>query len=279
VSLEFLDAKGNLVRRYATTDKPELSEQDWKTLAIPAYWVRMPRMLSAAAGMHRWVWDLRYPPPESLQRGYPISAVPHDTPRLPQGPSVLPGVHTVKLTAGGRSYTAPLTVKMDPRVKSSSAALQQKFEIETGLASMLTRSTEAVRQARSVEAQIEKLARDASGPMRETLEAAGKKIKAVLAAGRSGEPAPGEITLSRMNSQVSGLYGDLDSADTVPTVAQASAMDQIRSNFSSAMARWSVLAATEIAALNRELNRSNLPQIRLDEKPAREDDDEDQDLE
>jgi hypothetical protein len=28
---------------------------------------------------------------------------------------VLPGIYTVKLTVGGKSYTQPLKVKMDPR--------------------------------------------------------------------------------------------------------------------------------------------------------------------
>jgi len=262
VTLEILDAKGNLVRRYSSTDKPELTEDDLKALAIPPYWVRMPRILPASAGMHRWVWDLRYAPPESLRHEFPISAIPHDTPRLPLGPSVLPGTYTVKLTANGTTYTAPLTVKMDPRVKTAAAFLEQQFEMETQLASMLTRGTEAIRQTRAVQEQIEKLLRETSGSMHDSLEAVGKKIEA--------------IELTRVNRQVSALYGDVDSADAAPTAAQIAAMAVIRADFSGTEARWRALRSTEIPALNRELNSAKLREIHIDQKlPPSEDDDQD----
>jgi len=107
VSLEILDAGGQLIRRYSSEDRPP--SVDPNTLNIPAFWRRTPEPLSAMAGMHRWVWDLRPTPTGGGRRG--------------GGPvrggelRVLPGTYTVKLTAGGKSYTQPLIVKMDPRVK------------------------------------------------------------------------------------------------------------------------------------------------------------------
>ena len=83
--------------------------------------------------MHRWVWDLRYPSPTSSTHEYPIAAVPHDTPRYPVGPLVVPGKYTVRLTADGRSYGAPLTIKMDPRVKTSLVGLQKQLDLEMQL--------------------------------------------------------------------------------------------------------------------------------------------------
>jgi hypothetical protein len=65
--------------------------------------------------MHRFVWDLRYTPPDALRHDYPMTATYHDTPREPRGPIALPGEYTVKLTVDGKSLTQPLTVKMDPR--------------------------------------------------------------------------------------------------------------------------------------------------------------------
>ena len=277
VTLEILDAKGKLVRRYTSTDKPDLAEEDLKTLAIPLYWVRKPRVLPATAGMHRWIWDLHYAPPESLRREFPISAVPHDTPRLPLGPSALPGLYTVKLTVNGNSYTAPLTVKMDPRVKTGQAGLEQQFAAESELASLLTRSTEAVHEARSVSEQIEKLSRDAGESVRQSLTALDKSLKAVLGSG--GAPAPKEPTLAQVNGQVSGLYGDVAGVDAAPTAAQLTAVTTARANSSSALARWNALKKTEIPALNRELHRAGLAEIRLNEKPAQEQEEEDQDLE
>ena len=59
VTLEIFDAKDQLVRRYASDDKPQ--KVDENTLTIPSYWIRPPQILSAKAGSHRFIWDLRYP--------------------------------------------------------------------------------------------------------------------------------------------------------------------------------------------------------------------------
>src|SRR3954467_11264849 len=99
--------------RSGREDKPEATREEMEKQLIPMYWLRMPRVLPATGGMHRWVWDLRYTTPTATRYEYPISAVPHNTPRTPQGPLALPGTYTVRLTAGGKTMTAPLTVKMD----------------------------------------------------------------------------------------------------------------------------------------------------------------------
>src|SRR5262249_5210296 len=117
VVLEITDQSGKLVRRFSSADKPDPPNE--KEINVPMYWVRMLRTLSAEPGMHRWVWDLHYPEPKSLDREYPISAIYHDTPRIPLGPAVLPGTYMIKLTVGGKTFSQPLTIKMDPRVKAS----------------------------------------------------------------------------------------------------------------------------------------------------------------
>ncbi len=134
VTLEILDAHGQLVRKFSSADKPDVTEAELKKQLIPLYWLRPFRSLSADAGMHRWVWDLHYPAPDSTRHDYPISAIPGDTPRYPLGPTALPGSYTARLTANGKSYTANFTVKMDPRVKTSAAGLDRKFQLETRLA-------------------------------------------------------------------------------------------------------------------------------------------------
>ena len=157
VTLEILDGSGKLVRRFSSEDKPELSAEELQKQLIPIYWVRPAKSLSADAGMHRWVWDLRYPAPVSTSHEYPISAVPGNTPRGPFGPLALPGQFSVRLTVNGASYTAPFTVKMDPRVKIAQSGLAQMFQAQTRLADIYSRSTTALLQARSAREQLEKL--------------------------------------------------------------------------------------------------------------------------
>ncbi len=118
VTLEVSDASGRLVRRFASTDRPEPPGPE---LDVPTFWLRPFQPLSTAAGMHRFIWDLHAAPTPGRggQRGGdepPISAIYHDTP-LSQGEWMPPGSYTVKLTVGGQTYAQTLVVKPDPREK------------------------------------------------------------------------------------------------------------------------------------------------------------------
>ncbi|MGH9763359.1 MAG: glycoside hydrolase, partial [Blastocatellia bacterium] len=113
VTLEILSPAGDVIRRYSSDDKPVAIDPD--KIDIPASWLHAPEPLQASAGMHRWVWDLRPAPTGGGNRrgGGSLMA------QFFGGgePFVLPGTYTVKLTAGGKSYTRQLVVKRDPREK------------------------------------------------------------------------------------------------------------------------------------------------------------------
>jgi photosystem II stability/assembly factor-like uncharacterized protein len=267
VTLEIVDAQGNLVRRFSSADKLEVSQPELEKQLIPLYWIRMPRILSESAGMHRWVWDLHYPSPASAQHEYPISAVVHDTPRSPLGPLALPGEYTARLTVNGHSSTAPFTVKMDPRVNTPPAGIEQQFNLEMRLASDLTTSTEAVAQAHSILDQLRKIGTQASNTLAESIKALDQKLEAILrgpmpaVAGAAPEP-----TLARENGTVGTLYGSVGQADAAPTAAQIDAATDAEHDFSVVMRRWEELKTSELPALNRELKSAKLPEISLELK-------------
>jgi photosystem II stability/assembly factor-like uncharacterized protein len=270
VTLEILDAQGKVVRRYSSKDKPEVTQEELEKQLIPLYWIRMPKILPATAGMHRWVWDLHYATPDSLRHDYPISAVPGDTPRLPLGPNALPGKYSIKLTVNGQTSSEPLLVKMDPRVKTPAAGLTQLFQMEDRLAEMMTESTEAVTQARSATEQLAKLSSQASGSVAAEIAAMQKKLAAAMggAGGPGGRPArpvgPPVAKLTRVNGEVSGLYGELDRADATPTAAQAAALTAAEHDYAAAMKQWEALKKSAIPALNRQLRGASLPEIHLE---------------
>jgi photosystem II stability/assembly factor-like uncharacterized protein len=145
VTLEILTAAGDLVRRYSTDDAPQpLNEKDYN---VPMHWARPPRLLARSKGMHRFVWDLRYPSPSAFERDFPISAIPHDTPLEPLGVIVTPGRYTVKLTVDGATFTQPLTVKMDPRASVTALGLSRQFTLARRIADMMNRSYALYRSA------------------------------------------------------------------------------------------------------------------------------------
>jgi len=286
VALEIHDATGKLVRRYASTDKPDFSDINelGRTLGVPTYWVRPPHVLSAEAGMHRWVWDIHYEPLTGGRGGYPISAIPHDTPREPAGPRAMPGAYTVKLIVDGKTYSQPLTIKMDPRVKATPIQLAQLTNAELRVASAMKSSAEAVASIRALQADLAALNGKVSGAAAEAVAAAQKKTVAIAGeapaagggrggrgggggGGRGGAPA-GPETLPRLSGEYSALYGLMDTSDTAPTATQVAMLNELNLQFTKLVAQWTELKTKDIPALNEQLKKAGLPPIQIKTEPV-----------
>jgi photosystem II stability/assembly factor-like uncharacterized protein len=145
VTIAIYGRDGRLVRRYNSSDPapPPIPNLD-----KPAYWERPFTAPSTSAGMHRFVWDLREPPPRSLGQDLPISAVPRDTPRVPQGALVVPGEYTVRLEVDGKVLQSSLTVAMDPRVSITPQGLQEQYALAHRITTMIDRTYEGAMSAK-----------------------------------------------------------------------------------------------------------------------------------
>ncbi|MBV9775104.1 MAG: glycoside hydrolase [Gemmatimonadetes bacterium] len=268
VTLEVLDAAGRVVRRFASTDSlpPVATEGN-----VPGYWVRPAQRVVTGTGMHRFVWDLHGPDPAVLERGFPISAVPGNTPREPRGPWVLPGSYTVRLTVDGRAYTQPLVVRMDPRVHTPAAGLAQQFETATRLADALERDSAALRQVRELRRQVAALRNGAAGGLVTELAALDRRA-ALLEDGSApaGPEAPTEeedeeggaggpaANLVQLNGDLASLYGVVEGADLAPTSQALVAVESRLRMLDEALARWRTLQTGEVAALNVRLRQAGL---------------------
>jgi photosystem II stability/assembly factor-like uncharacterized protein len=299
VTLEILDAQGKLVRKFSSADKLGPSLEELAKELIPRYWIRMPKVPSTAAGMHRWVWDLRYPSPKATRSDYPISAIPGDTPRGPEGPMAVPGQYTVRLTANGHVLSEPLTVKMDPRVKTTQEGLALECEKQKLLAQLMTQNTEALLQARALREQLQKLTGKApnapadgaanssagkiSGPMGDAVAVFDKKLGAILGGaagpGGSGAAASPTPTLGRSNGALTGLYNEIDRSDAAPTAAQLSAIDAAEKDSTAVHKLWLDFRAEDLSALNRQLKAAGIPELQLAATASASADDDDGDIE
>jgi hypothetical protein len=267
VTLEILDSQNKLVRRYASTDKPEPVAE--KTLDIPTYWIRPPRLLSAEAGAHRFIWDLHYPPPAGGgRRTYPMTAIFHDTPSEPHGPWVMPGKYLVKLTVNGQDYTQPLTVRMDPRVKTPMEELAQQFTLSMQCYDGMHQAHEAIEQVRKLRTQLRRAAEQAGdGDLGNAIESLAKKIAALegAAVGRrgirerpSGTPQP---TMARVQGELGSILETLQGADAPPTTQAVSAATVAMQELSTLMERWNTLRSKDVKMLNERLQQAKLPPL------------------
>jgi photosystem II stability/assembly factor-like uncharacterized protein len=230
VTLEVLDGAGAVVRRYASDDTPiEIRDEG----NVPAYWIRPSQILSAAAGMHRFVWDLHYPPPAGAQRTYPISATPGDTAPEPKGPWVVPGTYTVKLTANGTSYTKPLVVKMDPRVRSGPAALKAQFDLSK-------RVYDAINTIRATLPRVQQARERAQGAGNAELA---QRLQSLAgdAGGRGGGRgrggAAGPPSLARSAQALLGIYPETQDGSALPPAQTLAAVEALLDEYSTLMAQ------------------------------------------
>ena len=267
VTLEILDAQDKLVRKYESTDPPYATEEALQKQLIPLYWIDMPKSLPGSAGRHRWVWDLRYATPTATRYEYPISAVPHRTPRVPQGPLALPGSYKVRLAANGKSITVALTVKMDPRVTAKPVDLALLFREENKLADMVSESAKATLEAHSIREQIEKKSKDVTAEVKVELEQLDKNLAGLLTGSEragGGEEQPG---LDGVAGEAAALYLQVGQVDAVPTAAQLLAARHVQEELGRVLQRWSKLKGSAIAEVNKKLSNAHVAQFNLNEEP------------
>ncbi|HEX7023975.1 MAG TPA: hypothetical protein VF187_04070, partial [Gemmatimonadales bacterium] len=263
VMMEILDGSGALIRRFSSDDPPDAPVPGRN---IPDYWIRPPQTLGTEAGMHRFVWDLHEPDPEGVSFGYPIAAVYKNTPREPTGPWVLPGTYTVRLTANGKSVSRPLTVRMDPRVKTPASLLARQHMLSRRLVAALRDGSAALRDLRALRAKVRE-ARTAGGTGAGPDALAEFDRKAAALEGSAGgfggaAPGGGAPALTRVNGELGSLYSTLQDADAGPTTQALAAVTARLAASRDALARWRVLRTTELEALNVKLRAAGATEIR-----------------
>ena len=267
ITLEILDSAGKLVRKYASTDAPESTMDELSKQLIPLYWLRMPTTLPGTPGMHRWVWDLHYTTPTATGYEYPISAVPHETPRTPQGPLALPGTYTVRLTAAGKTLSAPLTIKIDPRVHATAGDLESLFAQQSKLAAMVSKSAAASLQVHSAQEQLAALSNKVEPPLKDAIAKLDKELDDLLNGQKKpggGEQSPG---LDDVAGESAGLYEQVGMADASPTAIQIKATVHASEELTEVLTRWQHTNDSSIPELNRQLVAAHFPPLNLEKKP------------
>jgi len=273
VKLEIFDAQNHLVRRYSSADQPKPMDKIAAENPIPMYWVRPQQILSSEAGFHRFVWDLHYAPPDSLNHEFPISAIYRNTPELPLGAMALPVRYVVKLTANGKSQEQTLTLKMDPRIKTPAGDLRAQFEMETGAVRGMNESFKSLGQVRSVQEQLTNRSTEVgSSPLAVSLSSVAKKVAELEGGAESsffGVPANGKRpeNFSTLNQHFGNLLAVADSADSAPTSQAQNVYREEVEALQTLESQWAVIRSQDIARLNSELLKAGKTAIDPD-KPA-----------
>jgi photosystem II stability/assembly factor-like uncharacterized protein len=259
IVMEIFDAQGNRVRRLSSL-KENKHEQppEWPDLEKSA------QQLPANAGMNRFAWDLRYDSPVQIPGAF-YAGEP------PRGPLVIPGMYQVKLTVKGVTQTAPLEVKIDPRIQNQTtqADLQNQLELARKVQQDIDQLHRAVNQIRDLRGNLQLLQKWAGD---------GSSGSEVLVAAKSLDqkmlPVEEQLIQVKMKSSEGNLrypnmlneqyysFNDLiQFNDSAPTAQQLQVYDELHQRLTAQLANWQEIQRTQVPALNAAMHKSGVPTI------------------
>ena len=246
--LEILDASGSIIRKYSSAELkvPEepLDPDDKKP----------EKELKPEAGLNRFVWDLRYQEAHRVP-GYYLWEYGGGA----RGPVATPGRYQVRLTVGTQTQTAPLEVKLDPRVKVSQADLDQQLGLQLRIREELNRVYDAVNQIQDVRSQLAGLKRRLPENMTaKTISTSADDLEKKLVAVRDQlvnlTISANEDSLAyppQLDTKLAYLAMDVGTADSAPTESEEIEFDKLKRQTAELLGRWTELQHGDLASFQK----------------------------
>jgi photosystem II stability/assembly factor-like uncharacterized protein len=249
--LDILDGKGMLVRKLTSRKvEPDAPPDD----PDPAWEDSEKKPLPKAAGLQRAVWDLRY------EGATPIKPAKLDSGDPREGPMVLPGTYTARLTVDGRSYSTPVEVRLDPRVAVPRADLEEQLAFALGLRDELTRLAGIVHDLRAVREQLKARAaavgnQPGSAPLVEAAHALVAKCDALEEELHNPKAEVSYDILAmpggaKLYSRLAPLYSFSHEGDGKPTQGMRDVHAELRKELDALSTEWTAMLQTDLPALN-----------------------------
>jgi photosystem II stability/assembly factor-like uncharacterized protein len=255
VTLEIFDADNHLVRWFSSAEIPR---QPPAERYFAKEWIKPPQALAGTPGMHRFVWNLRYERPDTIEYGYSIAATPSGGTSIePEGPFALPGQYRVVLSAGGKQYSAPLTLREDPRAQVTAADLQASLALSQKIAPALADAALGFREQHALRRLLDQRFPEAA----KTREDIRKLLEPLRA-----EPAEGHPTFESVAGVLSGVERALESADVAPTPVQQQFVDDAIAKLAAVQRDWDEAKSGSLASLNAALARSGEKPVVIPDK-------------
>jgi photosystem II stability/assembly factor-like uncharacterized protein len=260
ITLDILDSSGRPVRHYSSKPSNKFEQPpEWPDLEKP------PDLLPTSAGMNRFPWNLRYDSPTDLPGAFYAG-------NGPEGPIVLPGTYTLKLTVGGNSQTVPAEIKLDPRVHVSAADLQNQLDLELKVRSDIEALHVAVNQIRGVRSQL--------AFVKTHFDEEGDKGKSVVSAiddlNKKMDPVEQELLQVKrkssegnlrypnmLNEEYDSFRATIENADAAPTESELGVFKGLHERLEKQLAAWKQIASTDVPAVNELVRKGRISLIEV----------------
>ena len=180
-----------------------------------------------------------------------------------QGPRVLPGTYTVKLTRGKETYTTQLVLGLDPRAKFTPADRKLEFDAAMRVYNLLGDMSFDVNRINGVrDSLIDRAGKlkgdDTLGKRLQNLAQKVDEMRKKIVATKEGGAVTGE---ERIREKTTGLYGDLLTYDGSPTDYQVARIDSLKKELEDVAAEFDAFAAKELPSVNKSLTQKKLEVI------------------
>ena len=259
ITLEILDAKGGLIRKFASAPRSSSGPSDHPVSPEEAV------HLSADSGMNRFVWDLRLDPPAGV-----AGAMYMEGSHL-HGTTVLPGAYTVKLSTQWKTLSVPLQVKIDPTVTTSQADLQRQFDLAMKISDRISQAHETVNYVRYIHKELLSLIERISGaPGSDAIVAAAKNLDqkmgvvedALFQVHKTAEKDSFNYG-GRLNDMFIALHEYVEQADAAPTEQTYKVFDYLDQQLTQQLREWDAVLKTDIPAFNQVVHDKDIPLVGL----------------
>lgn len=248
LSLELLDKDGKVIRKYSTHAKGK------------------DEKLHAAAGMNRFVWDLRYPRAEEFSGMVLWGGLP--------APKAVPGDYQVRLNLGAKEQVMALKVLPDPRTSATVPDMQEQFEFLVEVRDKLTAMHRSIKKLREVRSQLQtivkKLDEKKHADAIKSANAMIGKMTAVEEALHQTKAQSGQDVLNfpiRLNNKLASLAGNVASGDYRPTDQAQAVKKELIAAADVELGKLSEVWEKEVPQFNQLLDKLQVPAVNLPPAP------------
>jgi photosystem II stability/assembly factor-like uncharacterized protein len=207
-------------------------------------------------GLNRASWSMRVKAPAVAPAATALG-------EATQGPRVLPGTYTVKMTKGDNVYTEQLNVTLDPRAKFSLEDRKAQFDLTMKVYHTIEHMTYGVAAIEGVRnGANERAAKLAEkDPLKKQLQDLAAKcdgLRGKIVATKEGGMVTGEERIRELLGQ---LYGTVNGYEGRPSEYQAARSDSLAHELEDVITDFQKVTQKELVTVNAELKKKKAEAI------------------
>jgi len=212
VTLEFVDAKGVVVKSVSSADRNG-----------PA----------GTPGLHRYAWDMRYADAHGIAGGTFLAG------GNLRGPVAVPGTYQVRMKTGGQTLTQPLRIVSDPKSEARATDLQEQFDLLIAIRDKVSAVHDVVNEIKNMRASLaSRPDRAAAAKLDAALESVLKELAELRFAGFDDQMLVFDL---KLNNRMAALQGYVAQGDYAPTEQQYSVFREVSAAIETVLARYAAL--------------------------------------